>query len=116
MQGDLVLGLADVGTGQGGIPVLVHDRLALDADFFPAHRTVCCTSSVTTYLRSRARPVSRRSVPTCMRSSERVMAPSPRTPMSAEDGMPGLSPVPVWAQPTAPGWLACCQAASQPMP
>ena len=36
--------------------------------------TVCC--SVVTYLRRRARPASRRSVPTLRRSSERVIASS----------------------------------------
>jgi hypothetical protein len=33
-----VLGLADVGPGQGGISVFVRDRLAFDADLLPAHR------------------------------------------------------------------------------
>jgi hypothetical protein len=121
VQGDLVFGLADVRSGQGGIAVFVRDRLAFGADLLRRTGTGCCTSSVTAYVRSRARPTSRRSVPDVdaflrMRSSEGVMASSPLTPVSAERGLSVVSLVPVWTQPPSPGWWACCQAPFQAMP
>jgi len=60
--------------------------------------TVRCSCSVTTYLRSRARPVSRRCVPTSSSSSERVIAssslPRPDTSRSASSSCPERSSPP----------------------
>ena len=77
VQGDLVLLLADGRAVHGVADVGVGDRLALDAGPPRARPgTVSVTFSVTTYLRSRARPASSVRVPTFSRSSERVMASS----------------------------------------
>ena len=69
--------LGDRRAGRGVAAVRVGDRLALDADLLAAARAPSArTCSVTTYLRSRARPLSRLAVPTRSSSSERVIASS----------------------------------------
>ena len=59
-QLDLVLVLSDVRAGQGGIPIGVGDRLPLQPDLLVADRNGRAEFSVTTYLRSRARPAGTR--------------------------------------------------------
>ena len=57
-QGDLVLLLGDGGAGMGGTPVGISDRFAFDGTSSRDTGTVTFWCSVTTCLRSRARPVS----------------------------------------------------------
>lgn len=76
VQGDLVLFLAD---GRPDSPAsrlasLIVSRSIRPSSWLPG--SVCCTVSVTRYLRSRARPVCSVAVPTRIRSSERVIASS----------------------------------------
>ncbi len=68
--------LGDRGPGEGGVRLVSVMGSRSTRTCSRVTGTVTCWFSVTTYLRSRARPASTRSVPARTRSSERVIASS----------------------------------------